>query len=146
MPLTTNNLNIQFASPLNHRTSIVKGGWSIGFSSSLFASRWLPMTGIRRSTILVGRDPLYLLVRQPPNHPSVTSSQHSDCIATSAVKAHPPSSYAQTQPLRVQPKTSATAQRTTRSTFNVSGSRVLPLRVLWSHQTNQMNVRSPCVL
>ena len=103
------------------------------------------MTGVRQFIILVSRDPL------PPREvtvelPGVTSSQHSDCIATSAVKAHPPSSYAQTQPLRVQPKTSVTAQRTTRSTLRTSGSRVLPLPVLWSRQNNQMNVRSPRAL
>ena len=37
-------------------TPTVKGEWYLGFSSSLFASHWLPMTGTRRSTILVGPD------------------------------------------------------------------------------------------
>jgi len=102
------------------------------------------MTGVRRSTILVLT--LCLLMRQPLNHPFVTSSQHSDCITTSAVKTHPPSSYAQTQPLQTQPKTSATAQRTTRSTLRTSGSRVLPFPVLQSRRNNQMNVCSSSCL
>ena len=68
MPLTTNNLNIQLASPLNHCTSIVKGEWSIGFNSSLFTSHWLPMSGTWQFTISIGPD-LYLPIEATAESP-----------------------------------------------------------------------------